>query len=64
MSATFLAVTILCHNWMEMLVGLAPDAGDGSAEWGLTLSFAAVSVLMFGFAGRTWRKYVQLLREA
>lgn len=64
MSATCLALTILCHDWMETLVGLAPDGGDGSAEWGLTLSCATIAVLMFGFAGRTWRKYVQLLREA
>lgn len=64
MSAILLALTILLPDWMEMLVGLAPDAGDGSAEWGLTLSCATVAVLMFGFAGRTWRKYVQLLQKA
>jgi hypothetical protein len=62
-STTFLALTILLPDWMEVLFGFAPDAGNGSAEWGLALSWATVSVLMFGFAGRTWRKHVRLLRE-
>jgi hypothetical protein len=62
-SATLLVLTILLPDWMEVLFGFAPDAGDGSAEWGLALSWATVSVLMFGFAGRTWRKHIRLLRE-
>jgi hypothetical protein len=61
--AAFLALTILLPDWMEVLFGFAPDAGDGSAEWGIALSWATVSVLMFGFAGRTWRKHIRLLRE-
>ena len=61
--AAFLALTILFPDWMEVLLGFAPDAGDGSAEWELALSWATVSVLMFGFAGRTWRKHIRLLRE-
>jgi hypothetical protein len=61
--AAFLALTILLPDWMEVLFGFAPDAGNGSAEWGIALSWATVSVLMFGFAGRTWRKHIRLLRE-
>jgi hypothetical protein len=49
---------------MEALFGLAPDAGDGSAEWALAVGWATVSVLMFGLAGRTWRKRVRVLRSA
>ena len=64
MSAAFLALTILFPDWIEILFGLAPDAGDSSAEWVLALSWAFVSVLMFAFAGRTWRKRVRLLRQA
>jgi hypothetical protein len=63
-SASLLALTILLPDWMEVLFGLAPDAGDGSTEWGLALSLATFSVLMFGFAGRTWRKHSRLLRPA
>lgn len=64
MSTIFLALTILLPDWMEVLFGFAPDGGDGSAEWRLALSLATVSILMFGFAGRAWRKHVRLLREA
>jgi hypothetical protein len=63
-SAALLALTIVVPDWMEVLFGLAPDAGDSSAEWRLVLSCATVSVLMFGFAWRTWRKRVRLLRSA
>jgi len=63
MSASLLALAILLPDWMEVLLGFAPDAGDGSAERGVALLWATISVLMFGFAGRTWRKHVRLLRS-
>jgi hypothetical protein len=63
-SAALFALTIAVPDWMEVLSGLAPDAGDGSAEWGLALLWAAFSVLMFGFARRTWRKRVRYLQSA
>jgi hypothetical protein len=64
MSAGLFALTLLVPDWMEALLRLAPDAGNGSAEWTLALGWAAVSLLMFGFAGRTWRKRSRLLRAA
>jgi hypothetical protein len=63
-SAVSLILAILLPNWMELLFRLAPDAGDGSAERGFALLWATISVLMFGLAGRTWRKHVRLLRSA
>jgi hypothetical protein len=63
-SAVSLTLAIVLPNWMELLFHLAPDAGDGSAERGFALLWAATSVLMFGLAGRTWRKHVRLLRSA
>jgi hypothetical protein len=64
MSTLSLALAIVLPDWMERLFGLAPDAGDGSAERGFALLWAAISVLMFGLAGRAWRKHVRLLRSA
>ena len=64
MSAVSLTLAIVLPNWMELLFRLAPDAGDGSTERGFALLWAAISVLMFGLAGRTWRKHVRLLRSA
>jgi hypothetical protein len=63
-SAVLLALTVLMPDWIERLFGSTPDAGDGSTEWRLALSLASISVVMFGFAGRTWKKHVRLLRSA
>jgi hypothetical protein len=63
MSTVSLTLAILLPNWMELLFRLAPDAGNGSAEWGFAFLWATTSVLMFGLAGRTWRKHVRLLRS-
>jgi hypothetical protein len=36
-SSALLALALLSPRWMELLFGLAPDAGDGSAERGVAL---------------------------
>jgi hypothetical protein len=59
MSAALLALALLSPHWMELFVSLSPDAGDGSAEYGVALLWAAVSVLVFALAGRTWREQVR-----
>jgi len=63
-STVLLMLAIVLPNWMELLVRLTPDAGDGSAERGFALLWAAISLLMFALAGRAWRKHLQLLRSA
>ena len=64
MSAGLFALTLLAPDWIEALLRLTPDAGDGFTEWALALGWAAVSLLTFGFAGRTWRARGRLLRSA
>lgn len=63
-SAVSLLLAMVVPNWMELLFHFAPDAGDGSAERGFALLWAAISVVMFALAGRTWRKHVWLVRES
>jgi hypothetical protein len=58
-SSALLALAIFSPHWMEQFFGLAPDAGDGSAEYGFALVWATVSLLMFGLARHTWRKQIQ-----
>jgi hypothetical protein len=58
-SAVTLALTLVVPSWMELLFGLAPDAGDSSSEWALVISLIMVTVLMFGFAGRIWTRRVR-----
>jgi hypothetical protein len=59
MSSALLALTLLSPHWIELLLGLAPDAGDGSAERAAALWWSALSVLMFGLVGRTWRRQIR-----
>ena len=44
-------------DWLEVLFGLAPDAGDGSVEWGMAITLAIATLVLFGWAGRTWRRH-------
>jgi hypothetical protein len=62
-SAALLALTLVLPNWFEVLFGLAPDDGDGSAEWGLVVALAVLAILLFGSAGRTWRRRVRLVHR-
>ena len=59
MSSALLALALLCPHWLELLFSVAPDGGDGSTEYGLAFVWAAVSLLMFGLAGHTWKKQIQ-----
>jgi hypothetical protein len=53
-SAALLAMTLAWPDWIERVLGLAPDGGDGSAEWGWTAGFAIATLVFFADAGRTW----------
>jgi hypothetical protein len=55
-SAVLLALTMAWPDWIERFFGLAPDAGDGSAEWGLALAFGVAALVFFADAGRMWRR--------
>lgn len=62
MSTVLLALTLVAPDWIELLFGIAPDEGTSASEWGLSLSFATVCVVVFGSSWRTWRKHVRLTR--
>ncbi len=51
-SAALLALTLAIPNWIERFFGFEPDGGDGSAEWGLAISLAVATLLLFGDAYR------------
>jgi hypothetical protein len=55
LSALSLALTLVWPDWFERFFEFAPDGGDGSAEWGLTLSLAACTVGFVALAWREWR---------
>jgi hypothetical protein len=49
-------LSIAWPDWIEALTGLAPDQGDGSAEWGLVLAFGAVAAVSAMLARLEWRR--------
>jgi hypothetical protein len=55
-SALLTVLTIDWPDWIEGLVGVDPDTGSGSSEWGITLAFIVAAVAFAAFAGHTWRR--------
>jgi hypothetical protein len=45
-SAVLAVATAIHPDWIESLTGLDPDAGDGSAEWAVTLILALAAVAL------------------
>ena len=37
LSGSLAALTLVRHNWIELLFGFEPDSGDGSFEWALVV---------------------------
>lgn len=48
-------LSALWPDWIESLIGLAPDGGDGSAEWGVVVAFGLAS-LVSGVLARLQRR--------
>jgi len=55
-SGILTALTIVWPDWIEGLFEVDPDAGSGSSEWGITLVFIVVTVMLAAWARRTWRR--------
>jgi len=53
-TAIMLVATLIWPDWIERISGMAPDGGDGSAEWGGTAVLAGLTVIFFADAGRMW----------
>jgi hypothetical protein len=53
--ALFLA-TVLWPTWIEMVLGVEPDGGDGTLEVGLTAALSLTTVVFSVLARRTWRR--------
>jgi hypothetical protein len=46
-SALSLMMTLTMPDWIERIFGFEPDGGDGSIEWGLAISLAVATVVLF-----------------
>ena len=53
---TFLGLlTIVWRDWLEGLVGVDPDHGNGSAEWIAVAALLAIGTIAGILARRRWR---------
>jgi membrane associated rhomboid family serine protease len=51
----FLAAALASPDWIEKTLGVSPDNGDGSIEWGAAFGAVAVFLAMSWLARRDWR---------
>jgi hypothetical protein len=54
--AVSFVVTVVDPEWIESVLRLDPDHGNGSLEWLLSAALLVVSLAFAGLARRTWRR--------
>ena len=56
LSAVALVLSVLWPQWIETLLDFEPDGGDGSSEWGVTVSMLVATIVLATLTTRTWRR--------
>jgi len=49
-------VTLFWHDWIEVVFGVDPDRGNGSAEWLVVVALFIVTVILAVGARLEWRR--------
>jgi hypothetical protein len=63
-SAVFAVASVLWPTWIEGVFDVAPDAGVGSAEWGVTAVALVATVVLTAAAPWEHRRYASRTRAA
>jgi hypothetical protein len=57
-------VTLFAHDWIEGVLGMDPDQGNGSVEWLLVVAFLASIIILAVAARMEWhRARLPVMRE-
>jgi len=56
LSAASLALALARPQWIETILRLDPDSGDGLSEWKITLSLAITTLALVATVGRELRE--------
>jgi hypothetical protein len=59
LATLFLVLTLVWEDWIEIVFGVDPDHGDGSAEWLIAGGAALVAIVFFVLARLDWRRMRQ-----
>jgi hypothetical protein len=59
LATVFLILTVVWEDWIEIIFGIDPDHGDGSAEWFIAGGAAVIALVFFVLARMDWRRLRQ-----
>ena len=57
-SALLCLVTLVWHDWIEIVFALDPDQGSGALEWLIVAVTLAIAVTAIALARQEWRRPV------
>jgi len=49
-------ITLIWHNWAEIIFNVDPDQGSGLLEWLVVGALLVVTIVLFVLARYEWRK--------
>jgi hypothetical protein len=49
-------ITLVWHNWVELIFNVDPDQGSGFLEWLVVGALLAVTIALISMARYEWRK--------
>ena len=57
-------VTLISHEWIEIVFGVDPDGGSGLLEWGIVVALAVATVAFGLLARMEWRRTAASLKPS
>ena len=61
-SAALFAITLVWHDWIELIFGVDPDEGNGLVEVLVSGSFLAMTLVIAVFSRLEWRRGIAVSR--
>jgi len=55
-TSTLFVITLVWHNWIEIIFNVDPDHGSGLLEWLIVGALLVVTIALFILARYEWRK--------